>query len=97
MVLIESDRLFLWRSFDEVALINIRLSNNGGEILLTPVLGGHVLLEDHHLLKAHFFEFFRVLKYNGSQYVQAKPKVVVLDSQIGIEQSETYLHVELSQ
>ena len=54
-------------------------------------------MENHHLLKTHFLEFLRILKYNGSQYVQAKPEVVVLDSQIGIEQPETYLHVELSQ
>ena len=49
------------RSLDEVALVDVGFGNDGGQVLLGPLLGGHVLLKDHHLLKLHFLELPRVL------------------------------------
>lgn len=49
----------------EIVLVNVGFSDDGGQVLLLPLLGRHVLLEDHHVLKVHPLELFRVFQDYG--------------------------------
>lgn len=69
----------------EVTLINISFSDDCREILLAPLLGGHVLLKYHHLLEIHFLKLLRIFEYNSCQDVQTKSKVIILICDISIE------------
>lgn len=73
------------KSLDKVALVDIGLSNYCGKILLQPFLCGHVLLKDHHLLKSHLFELFRIFQYNSGQNIKTETKVVVLNGKVSVE------------
>jgi len=72
-------------SLEEVALIDIGLRDDCRQILLGPLLGGHVLLEDHHLLEAHLLELLRILQNYRRQDVEAKAEVIALYGEVGIE------------
>jgi hypothetical protein len=48
-------------SFNEVALVYESFCDDGGEVLLRPLLCGHVLLENHHLLEPHLLKLLAVL------------------------------------
>ena len=85
------------RSLDEVALVDVGLGNDGGQVLLGPLLGGHVLLENHHFFKPHLLKLLGVLQDDGCQHVQAQLEVVVLGRQVGVEQPQADLHAELPQ
>lgn len=72
-------------SFSEITLIDVSLSNNRGEIFLRPLLGGHILLKNHHLLKSHFFELLRILQYNCCKHVHNKIEVITLVCNVRIK------------
>jgi len=91
----QSTKRHAFTSLYEIALINIGFCYDRCQILLGPILSGHVLLKNHHFLKLHLLELFRVLQNDGSQNIQTKPEIVALYSQVGVEEAQTNLHGEL--
>lgn len=73
-------------------MINVGFGDDGGQILFSPVLGGHILLEDHHLLELHFLELLGVLEDDGCEDVQAEGEVVALVGEVGVEEPQARFH-----
>ena len=78
-------------------MVDEGLGDDSGQVLLLPLLRGHVLLKNHHLLEVHLLELFGIFQDYRSQNVQAKPEVIVLVRQVRIEQPHAYLYRELPQ
>lgn len=73
-------------------MINVGFSNDGRQVLLRPLFGGHVLLENHHLLEAHLLKLLGVFEDDGRQNIEAEREVVALVSQVGVKESQASLH-----